>query len=118
MCYFGVALIHRLHAVDKPTGVGMAGSSAYIYVLMNDPLALLHRHAVTPHASSTHPQLLHASLWNYEIAVSRTRLVFEGSPVSDELDAWYVLVGGRVWCEYQSKLGCDVELGWVNLWSE
>lgn len=53
MCYFGMAPIQPLHAFERPKDFGTAGSGAYICVLLNDPL-LLHRYAMTPHASSTH----------------------------------------------------------------
>lgn len=53
MCYFGMALSHRLGAVDKPKGFGMAGGDAYIGLLQSDQLLFWNSHAMTPHASRT-----------------------------------------------------------------
>lgn len=94
MCYFGMAPIYQQHDFEKPKGFGLAGSGAYICGLLHTPWLLVHRHVVTPHASSTHPWLLHVSLWNYEFAVAETRLLCEGSHVFAELDAWYIGAGG------------------------
>lgn len=61
-CYFGMAAIHPLHVFEEPKGFEEAGSGAYYCLLLKEPLLLLHRHAMTPHASSTHSWTLHALL--------------------------------------------------------
>lgn len=62
MCHFGMSLKHLLHAFEKPTGFGVTGSDTDSCLLLTDQLLLLHKHAMTTHASSHPSQLVPVSL--------------------------------------------------------